>query len=110
MASLDEQNNLQFDISILTLFKLIDYIELLANNPEGLSRTEIRKMLPISSTPEMNCTETLFKAGFIVNAKILKGKKFKLTKKGIDFWKLLQSLDIFIKKALINQLPQMKNS
>lgn len=97
-SSKDNSPN-SFDISILTLFKLIEYLELLFNHPEGLSRTEIRELLPISSTPEMNCTETLFKAGFIINAKILKGKKFKLTKKGEDLWKLLQALNLFIKSS-----------
>ncbi|UYP44210.1 hypothetical protein NEF87_000495 [Candidatus Lokiarchaeum ossiferum] len=100
-ASANETNTSSsiFDISLLKTFKLIEYLQILAENPKGLSRIEIRNMVPISSSPEIKCTETLFEGGFIVNVKILKGKKFKLTQKGLSLWKLIQVVDLFIKKT-----------
>lgn len=106
-----EQNGTKpnYGIEIFTMFKFINYIELLSKHPNGLSRAEIRNMVPISSTPEMNCTEILYDTGFITNAEILKGKKFKLTQKGRQLWKIMQALDIFINQSATETIVSEKD-
>lgn len=116
MVKTDTPDDRTIDLSILTNYKILEYIDLLANHPKGLSRVEIREQIPISSTPEMKCTEILFNAGFIVNARVLKGKKFVLTKSGLHLWQLLHTLDIFIQlnaskaSATDDEIDQLKST
>jgi hypothetical protein len=92
-------------ISIFQYYKIIEYIKILAKNPEGLSRVEIREKVPISAGPEIKCTDYLFENELIDNIRVLKGKKFKLNKKGERIWTLFQVVDLYLRKINSSTIP-----
>ncbi len=98
MNSESDEEDISISIKILKIFKLIEYINTLAENPQGLSRIELRKKVPISSVPELKITDLLYKFQIIENARTIKGRKFKLSKNGLNLYKIMQGFDVFISK------------